>query len=263
MDLGIRDRRAIVGGATSGLGRATAEALAAEGCRLLLWARDIDRLAAVRDEIAGRHGSEVHVLAANAADPETPERIAEAGRHDLGGVDILVINAGGPPPVDPTGTDPGGWAAALQMLTLGPIDLATRLLPGMRERHWGRIVAILSSGVRQPITDLVYSNAGRGALAAWLKTSARVVAADGVTLNGVLPWGLDTPRVRSLDEGRARMAGASYEETRAAAEAAIPAGRYGRPSELASLVAYLCSESAAFQTGTFTAVDGGFTTGMW
>jgi len=257
MDLGLAGRTALVGGASSGLGRASADWLAGEGCRLMLWARDQAGLERVATDLRDRHASEVHVVPADATDPGTPARVAAAALAVLGAVDILVLNAGGPPPVDPTATDRAGWNRAFQLLAITPIEIATLLLPGMRERGWGRIVAILSSGVRQPIPELVYSNAGRSALAAWMKTTARVVAADGVTINGVLPGRLRTPRIESLDQARAERTGRSLEQVRAESLAAIPAGRYGRPEELGSLVAYLCSEQAAYQTGTFTAVDGG------
>ena len=141
--------------------------------------------------------------------------VAEAAREALGAVDIVVLNAGGPPTVDPTATDPAEWARSLQLLATTPIELATALLPSMRARSWGRIVAILSSGVRQPIPDLVYSNSGRSALMAWLKTAARAVAADGVTVNGVIPGRVSTPRIDSLDAGR-RVDRPSVEEVRPA-----------------------------------------------
>jgi 3-oxoacyl-[acyl-carrier protein] reductase len=143
-----------------------------------------------------------------------------------------------------------------------PIDLATRLLPGMRERGWGRIVAILSSGVRQPIPELVYSNAGRAALAAWLKTTARAVAADGVTVNGVMPGRIATPRIHELDSGRAEREETTEDEIRAAHLATIPAGRYGEPAELGVLVAFLASDRASYVTGQLVAVDGGLISGM-
>jgi 3-oxoacyl-[acyl-carrier protein] reductase len=262
MDLGIRGRAALVGGASSGLGRASAERLAAEGCRLAIWSRGADGLAAVADEIRERHGVEVVSLVGDAAEPGTAGRIAAEATAALGRVDILVLNAGGPPPADPTRTDAAGWARAFQLLATTPIELTTALLPGMRAAGWGRIVAILSSGVRQPIVDLVYSNAGRGALAAWLKTTARVVAVDGVTINGVLPGRLETPRIESLDRGRAEATGQSMESIKAGHLAGIPMGRYGRPEELAALVGYLASDLASYQTGTFSAVDGGMISGL-
>ena len=140
--------------------------------------------------------------------------------------------------------------------------MATALLPAMRTAGWGRIVAILSSGVRQPIPDLVYSNAGRGALAAWLKTDGPGVAADGVTINGVLPGRLTRPGSKASTRGRAESTGQSVEAVRAAHMATIPAGRYGRPDELATLVTYLASDLASYQTGTFSAVDGGLISGL-
>ena len=121
-------------------------------------------------ELEARHGLAVTILTADAGDPGGARSIADAALAALGGVDILVLNAGGPPPVDPTATDPEGWRASFQLLATTPIDLATRLLPQMRTAGWGRIVAILSSTVRQPIPELPYSNAGRSALMAWLKT---------------------------------------------------------------------------------------------
>jgi 3-oxoacyl-[acyl-carrier protein] reductase len=261
MDLGLRGRTAVVGGATSGLGRASAEALAAEGCRLLLWSRREEALAEVARELREAHGVEVDHVAADATAPGAAATIAEAAGR-FGDVDILVSNAGGPPTVDPTATDREAWERAFQLLAETPIELATRLLPGMRERGWGRVVALLSYGIRQPIQELAYSNAGRSALAAWLKTTARAVAADGVTMNGLLPGRLDTPRIRELDAGRALREGTTEEAVRAAHIAAIPAGRYGEPAELGGLVAFLASERGSYITGQLIAVDGGLIAGL-
>ena len=261
MDLELRGRAALIGGATSGLGRASAEALAAEGCRLLIWSRDEARLATTAGELRSSHGVEVAHVVADATDPGAAATVAEAAAA-FGPVDIFVSNAGGPPTADPTATDPEAWARSLQLLATTPIDLASRLLPGMRERGWGRVVAILSSGVRQPIGDLVYSNAGRSALAAWLKTTARSIAGEGVTLNGVMPGRIATPRIHELDSGRAEREGITEEAVRAAHVATIPAGRYGRPEELGALVAFLASERASYITGQLVAVDGGLIAGM-
>jgi 3-oxoacyl-[acyl-carrier protein] reductase len=262
MDLGIRGKVALVGGASSGLGRATADRLAAEGCRLCIWARSSEALERTAGELRARYGTEVIAVAADATDPSTAETVAGHALDVYGAVDIVVLNAGGPPTADPTQTTADGWAHAFQLLSVTPIQLASGLLPGMRERGWGRVVSILTSGVRQPIPELVYSNAARSALMAWLKTTARAVAAEGVTMNGVLPGRLSTPRIEFLDNERATRTGLSVEAVRAEHLAAIPVGRYGRPDELASLVAYLCSEPAAYQTGTFTAVDGGLIAGL-
>ncbi len=262
MDLGIRERRALVGGGSSGLGRAIAERLAAEGCDVAIWARRADGLEAIAADLRARHGGTVHSIAADASDPDAAELIATRATELLGGVDILVLNAGGPPTVEPTATDAVAWRDAFQLLATTPIDLATRLLGPMRAAGWGRIVAVLSYAIRQPVPTLSYSNAGRSALAAWLKTVSRSVAADGVTVNGAMPGRFDTARIRQLDEDAARRSGATPEAVRAAQVAGIPAGRYGDPDEFAALVTYLCSEPARYQTGTFTAVDGGLLLGL-
>jgi 3-oxoacyl-[acyl-carrier protein] reductase len=261
MDLGLRGRLAVVGGATSGLGRASAEALAAEGCDLLIWSRNAEQLAAAAREIRDARGVRVDHVAADAAQPDAARAVAEAAAS-IGPVGILVLNAGGPPTVDPAATDREGWERAFQLLATTPIELATLLLPSMRERAWGRVVAVLSSSIRQPIPDLVYSTAGRSALAAWLKTAARAVAAEGVTVNGVMPGRIATQRVHELDAGRAEREGITENEVRTGHLATIPSGRYGKPEELGALVAFLASERASYVTGQLVAVDGGLIAGL-
>lgn len=262
MDLGIAGRSAVVGGASAGLGAAVAEALAAEGCRLLLWSRSAERLEQVAERLRGSHGTEVTTLAVDATDPHAATSVAEEASKRLGDVDICVLNAGGPPTTDPVTTDPEGWQRAFQLLAIMPITLAQSLLPGMRERGWGRIVALMSSVVREPIPPLVYSTAARSALAGWMKTAAGAVAADGVTINGILTGRVDTARVQQLDAERAEREGRSPEEIRQAWEETIPAGRYGEPPELAAVVAFLCSQRASYVTGTFVSVDGGMMRGL-
>jgi 3-oxoacyl-[acyl-carrier protein] reductase len=257
MDLGLRGRTALVGGASSGLGRASAERLAAEGCRLALWSRGGEMLEQAAAEIRRAHSVEVTTIAGDGADVATAAVVAAEAQKALGRVDIVVLNAGGPPAAAATQTDPSEWRRSFQLLAITPIELATLLLPRMRERRWGRIVSILSSGIRVPIPELVYSGACRSALAAWLKTISLEVMADGVTVNGVLPGRLDTARVAWLDQARAERTGTTAEDVRASFERAIPAGRYGDPDELGAYVAWLCSDLARYQTGTFVPIDGG------
>ncbi len=161
--------------------------------------------------------------------PDPRRSVADAALERFGHVDILVLNAGGPRAGDPTTTSPQDIAHGLQLLTTTPIELANRLLPGMRERQWGRVVAILSWGVREPIPNLTLSNMGRGALAAWLKTASRWVAADGVTVNGVLPGRFNTPRIRELDEARATRESRPVEHVQREARTNVPARTRWRP----------------------------------
>lgn len=246
-------RRAVVGGASSGLGRACAQALAAGGAELLLWSRGRGPLEQTAEQLRSEHGATVHLLSADAADPDCAAQVAGAAAAAMGGVDVCVLNAGGPPPCPPDATDPDTWRRSLQLLTITPIDLATRLLAPMRARGFGRVVAVLSSGVREPLPELCYSNAGRSALAAWLKT----VAGDGVTVNGVAPGRIDTARVAALDQARAARTDTTVEQVQAASTATIPAGRYGRAEEFAAVVDFLASPAAGYVTGSLLPCDGG------
>ncbi|GAB3016372.1 3-oxoacyl-ACP reductase [Nocardioides flavus (ex Wang et al. 2016)] len=256
MDLGLTGKVALVLGSTGGLGRASAEALAAEGARVVV----VGRRAEVVDEVAGSLPSATGVVA-DLTDPASPALLVARTREELGEVDIVVLNGGGPPPGPADAFTADSAQAAFDLLVARHVALVGEVLPGMRERGWGRVLAIGSSGVQQPIPTLTASNVGRAALAAYLKTLAGTVAGDGVTVNMVLPGRIDTDRVAQLDRAAAERTGRTVEDTRAASEAAIPTRRYGEPAEFGAVVAFLASQQAGYVTGEQVRVDGGLVAG--
>jgi 3-oxoacyl-[acyl-carrier protein] reductase len=250
MDLGIEGRVALVGGATQGIGRAVAEVLIAEGARVVITARDEVRTAAVAAEVGAAAG-----YGWDSGDLEGAVTLITRVREDVGEIDILVTNTGGPP----TGPDPLAfsdeqWELAHRTLVMAPLALARLVVPGMRERRWGRIVGIASTTVREPIGALMLSNAERSATLAAFKTLAQQLAGDGITVNTLLTGSIATERAASMH--------GSMQAAEQAAAARVPAGRIGRPEEMGWAAAFLCSERAAFITGAALAVDGGVLRGI-
>ena len=255
MDLGLQGKRALVLSSSRGLGRGVAESLAAEGVEVMLTARSADQLQATADSINARGRGRAHAFAADLKG-ET-EAIHQAAVDALGGVDILVANTGGPPARTALNVEPDAWTPQFEAMVVPIFKLAGLVLPGMLERRWGRILTIASSGVVQPIPNLVISNALRASLVGWSKTLASEVAKDGVTVNLVLPGRIETDRVGELDAINAKAQGKTPEDVAAAARATIPAGRYGRVEEFAEVVCFLASERASYVTGSMIRVDGG------
>lgn len=252
MDLGIRGRVALVAASTGGLGRAVAEALAAEGARVVVSGRRAERAAEVAAGLPEAVGVGVDL-----GTPEGPQRLVDAAREAFGAPDIVVLNGPGPPPGTAADTGGGAYTAAFESLFLAGQRLVELTLPAMRANGWGRVVAVGSSGIAAPLPGLAASNAGRAALAAHLKTLAAEVAADGVTVNLLLPGRIGTARVAELDAAKAARLGSTPEEVAAQSRATIPAGRYGEPHEFGTAAAFLCSAPASYVTGTALRVDGG------
>ncbi len=242
MDLGITGRRAVVAAASRGLGFGVAAALAAEGVHVALCGRDRTSI----EEAARRIGHDAVPLAADVSTPKAAAAFVAAGRDALGGVDILVTNAGGPPPGTFATTQLEHYVAAIELNCLSVIAMCDAAVPAMREQGWGRVVAITSIAVRQPIAELILSNTARAGATGFLKTLAREVASDGVTVNSLQPGVHDTERVRDLHGG---------DPTRAAA--GVPARALGRPEDFGAVAAFLCSDHARFLTGAAIPVDGG------
>ena len=246
MDLGLSGRVALVTGASKGIGRGIAEALAAEGARVAISSRSPEGIEATAAEI----GAEPFVHDSEDLDA-VPELLAGVERG-LGPIDIFVANTGGPPAgPNPLGFDREQWSGAYRTLVLAPMAIAERVVPGMRERGFGRIVSVSSTAVREPIPGLILSNSHRAALLGALKTLAREVARDGVTVNSVLPGRIATDRTIQLSGSR--------EAAKRAAAEQVPAGRLGTVEELAAVATFLCSERASYLTGTTVQVDGGLT----
>lgn len=246
MDLGIEGRVALVTGASTGLGFAIASALAAEGARVAITSRSGQRIEAAAKKIGAR--GYIHETSDI---PRVPALVALV-EQQIGPIDILVTNTGGPPAnPDPLDYSDAQWEAAYRDLVLAPMALVQRVLPGMRERKWGRILNCSSSAVREPIPNIMLSSAHRSATLAAFKTLARHVAADGVTVNSVLPGRIATQRIVDLS--------GSLQAAQKAAATEIPAGRLGRVDEFGAAAAFLCSEPAGYITGVALLVDGGLT----
>ncbi len=258
MELGLAGKRALVLGASQGLGRAIAEGLAAEGVALALMARRGGVLQTVQESIrkAG-HMSRIMIAPADLADEASVLRAAETVLSAFGGIDILVNVSGGPPPGTALVPDSDRWREQFQSMVLSPMALTKAVLPGMRERGWGRILTVASSGVVQPIRQLAISNTLRSGLLSWSKTLASEVASDGVTVNVLLPGRIATDRVAQLDQAAAAAAGDNVEAVAARSAAAIPIGRYGRPEEFAAMAVFLASARASYVTGSAIRIDGG------
>jgi 3-oxoacyl-[acyl-carrier protein] reductase len=245
MELGLEGRVALVMGASKGIGRAIAGALAREGARVAICSRSLGNL----EEAAGEIGERATVFVADASDTERLAALPGEVEAALGPVEILITNTGGPPPGGALDHEVEEWEQAYRSLVLAPRVLAGAVVPGMRERGWGRIVNVGSSSVREPIPYLNLSNAHRMATVGFLKTLAREVAGDGITVNDVATGRFATDRLLSF--------GSSPEQVEEAARTEVPAGRLGRPEEFGDLVAFLCSERAAYITGTTIPIDGG------
>jgi 3-oxoacyl-[acyl-carrier protein] reductase len=246
MDLGIDGRVALVTGASQGIGRAIAAELAAEGAKVAISSRSREKIDATAADI----GATGFVL--DSANLDAAPRVLEEVGQALGPVDILVCNTGGPPGgPDPLGFARDQWESAYRSLVLAPLALVERVIPGMRERRFGRIINVASTSVREPIANLMLSNAHRAAMITSFKTISRAVAGDNVTLNTLLPGRIATERAYSL--------ASSPEEAEAAAAREVPAARMGQPEEMAAAAAFLCSARAGYVTGETLAVDGGMT----
>lgn len=250
MDLGISGRRALVTGGSSGLGLATARALAANGVSVVVSSRSAERLAAAVGTISPTDGARVIPIAADVSDPERVDELVAASESALGGIDILVANAGGPPPGNFESTPFEAYDGALRLNLLSTVATCRAVVPGMKERGWGRIVAITSSSVREPIDRLILSNTARAGVTGFLKTVAREVARHGITVNSLQPGLHLTDRLASL-----------YPDPSAVA-ASIPAGRLGDPDDFGNVAAFLCSEHAKFVTGVALPLDGGALHGL-
>lgn len=259
MDLGLKGRTALVLGASRGLGRAIAGTLAAEGASVILAGRNA---VALEEAVAGIRaaGGTARIQPLDLADRASVTAALDALAGEP--VDILVNNSGGPPPGPVATVAPEMWSAQFETMVAAIFLVTARLLPGMRARGFGRIVNVVSSGVAQPIPNLGISNALRASIVGWAKTLAAEVAAEGVTVNSVLPGRIHTQRVDELDAAAAGRTGKSVEEIAAASRATIPTGRYGTPQEFADVVAFLASERASYVTGSTLRVDGGAIRGI-
>jgi 3-oxoacyl-[acyl-carrier protein] reductase len=258
MDLGLRGRVAIVAAASKGLGRATAMELAAEGARVVICARNAETLADTRDAIVEATRAEVHAVEADVSTMEGIERVASAAERTFGAVDILVNNAGGPPSGPFESHDWARWEEAVNLTLRSAIELTRLVLPGMRERKWGRVLNVTSIAVKQPVDGLMLSNSIRSAVTGWARTLANEVARDGVTVNNILPGYTATDRVEQLNAATAAREGISAEEVRRRSEQQIPMRRLGDPREFAALAAFLVSDRASYITAQSIAVDGGW-----
>jgi len=257
MDLGLRGKVALAAASSAGLGRAVAEALAVEGMDLVMCARRETSLEDARREME-KYGVRIVTVPADLTEPEGVREVEATAFEAFGRVDVLVTNTGGPPAGPFEAHSPEDWEAAVRQNLFSVLNLVREVLPGMRERGWGRIINITSIAVKQPSDNLILSNAVRAAVTGFARTLATETAMDGITVNNVMPGFTRTDRLTELAGKRAEIRGVKPEEIWATWKREIPMGRVGEPRELASLVAFLASEQASYITAQSIAVDGGW-----
>lgn len=258
MDLGLRGKVALVAASSMGLGRAVAEELAREGANLVMCARGEERLVATAQAIRSETGVRVETVAADLSDMNAVQRVADTAMRAFGRVDVLVTNAGGPPAGPFESHSHETWQAAVRQNLDSVVELVRAVLPGMKERRWGRIINVTSIAVKQPVDGLILSNSVRAAVTGFARTLANEVATFGITVNNVMPGYTRTQRVEDLAAKNAAMRDSSPAAELALFERQIPMGRLGEPAEFAAMVAFLASERASYTTGASVPVDGGW-----
>ena len=256
MDLGLGNSVALVTASSKGLGRATAVQLAREGAKVVICARGEDALSATRDEIVA-FGGEVLAVPADVAAPETPQKLVDAALERFGQLDIVVGNAGGPPPGGFLGFEEKDWDAAIQLTLMSFVRLCYAAIPALKQSSQGSILACTSITVKQPIPNLVLSNSLRLAVTGLVKSLADELGPSGVRVNAICPGSTRTDRIEQLLADRAERAGTTVDEQAAKMASEIPLGRIGSPDEFGRVAAFLSSPAASFVNGVSLLVDGG------
>jgi 3-oxoacyl-[acyl-carrier protein] reductase len=262
MNLGLKDRVAIVAASSQGIGRATAEAFAAEGCRVAICARNGQTLQAAAEKIRKLHNVEVFAEAFDVTDPVAVSRFVAAVAEKFGSVDICVTNAGGPPAKGFLACTLKEWLLALEANFLSTVHFAREVIPHMQKKRWGRIITITSITTKQPVTDLVLSNAVRAAVVGLVKSLANEFGKDGILVNNVGPGFTATDRLKELAKSRASALAKTEQEIFAGWAADAPLQRLGDPREVAETIVWLASERASYVTGQTVLVDGGMYKGL-
>ena len=262
MDLGLKNRVAVVAASSQGLGLATAEAFAAEGCRVALCARNEKALAAVAEKLGKEHKTESYFEAFDVTDPAAVGRFVAAVAAKFGSLDICVTNAGGPPAKGFLAASLEDWDRAIAANFLSTVYFAREVIPHMQKKHWGRIITITSITTKQPVTDLVLSNAVRAAVVGLVKSLANEFGKDGILVNNVGPGFTATDRLKELAKARSVASGKSEQEIFDSWAADAPLKRIGDPRELAETIVWLASERASYITGQTVLVDGGMYKGL-
>ncbi|MHC4942704.1 MAG: SDR family oxidoreductase [Planctomycetota bacterium] len=262
MDLNLKSRKALVVAASSGLGAACAEALSREGAKVAICSRDPERIREAASVMEKKTGNPVIAFPADISDPEAIEGLARQVRSELGGLDILVTNCGGPPPGDFKDLSRDQWEVGINGILVSVLELSRAFIPDMTAQGWGRVVMVTSVSARHPIDGLMVSNTLRAGLLGLVRSLAREYGSHGVLVNCVLPGYMATERLIELAAERAAKAGISEEELRARWEAEIPLQRIADPAELGNVVAFLSSDRASYVTGSAITVDGGYSRGL-
>ena len=261
MNLGLKGKRALVMGASKGLGRSIADALAAEGAALVISGRDQATLDVAARELVALGAASCMGIPADVSQGAQMDALADGAVAAMGGVDILIQNHGGPPPGPALEVTEELLSTWFQSIVLSPVRITNRLLPAMRAQKYGRIINVGSTGMLQPLPNMVLSNTLRASIMGWMKTLSSEVAHEGITCNIVAPGAIRTDRSLETAGSLAKRQGKSVDEVIAERSKTIPAGRYGMPNEYGPLVAFLCSDQAAYITGSIMRTDGGMVRG--